>query len=98
MNLIPNKGYNNEFLYYLMLTLKPLLIQNASGSTFLEISPKKLKKLEILTPDFPEQTRIATILSEMDAEIEALERRVAKVRLLKQGMMQSLLAGKVRLV
>jgi type I restriction enzyme, S subunit len=44
-----------------------------------------------------EQSTIATVLSDMDAEIEALERRLAKTRALKQGMMQELLTGKTRL-
>ena len=44
-----------------------------------------------------EQTAIATILSDMDAEIQALQQRLAKTRDIKQGMMQQLLTGKVRL-
>ena len=45
-----------------------------------------------------EQTAIATILSDMDAEIAALEEKLAKARQLKQGMMQELLTGKTRLM
>jgi hypothetical protein len=45
----------------------------------------------------PEQTAIATILSDMDAEIAALEAKLAKARRLKQGMMQELLTGRIRL-
>jgi len=45
-----------------------------------------------------EQTAIAAILSDMDAEIAALEAKLAKARSLKQGMMQELLTGRVRLV
>ncbi|MEY0217274.1 restriction endonuclease subunit S, partial [Providencia rettgeri] len=44
-----------------------------------------------------EQTAIATILSDMDAEIQALEQRLGKTRQIKQGMMQELLTGKTRL-
>lgn len=47
---------------------------------------------------FPEQTAIATILSAMDAEITALEIRLAKTRQLKQGMMHNLLTGTIRLI
>ena len=46
----------------------------------------------------PEQTAIASVLSDMDAEIAALEQRLAKTRALKQGMMQELLTGRTRLV
>lgn len=45
-----------------------------------------------------EQTAIAAILSDMDAEIAALEAKLAKTRQVKQGMMQELLTGKTRLV
>jgi len=97
-SLIAKEGYFNEYLYYLMQTLKNVLIQNASGSTFLEISPNKIKQIQISIPNFLEQTRIATILSDMDNEIEALGTKLKKYKVLKQGMMQNLLTGKIRLV
>ena len=88
---------SNEFLYYLILTLKQVILQNASGSTFLEISPTKLKSIEIIIPKSVEQTRIAQILSDMDNEIAALEKQLEKYKMIKQGMMQVLLTGKIRL-
>ena len=98
-SLVPKSGINNEFVYYLMLTIKSLLIQNASGSTFLEISPNKIRQIEVSIPKSnTEQTRIAQILSDMDAEIEALEKKLEKYKMLKQGMMQNLLTGRIRLV
>jgi len=45
-----------------------------------------------------EQTRIAQILSDMDAEIEALEKKLEKYKMIKHGMMQNLLTGRVRLI
>jgi type I restriction enzyme S subunit len=51
-----------------------------------------------LPPTLIEQTAIAAVLSDMDAAIEALEAKLAKARLVKQGMMQALLTGRVRLV
>ena len=59
---------------------------------------KFLKEREFLAPPLPEQTAIAAILSDMDAEIAALEAKLAKARQLKQGMMQELLTGRIRLV
>ena len=50
-----------------------------------------------LPPTKAEQTAIAAILSDMDAEIAALEEKLAKARQLKQGMMQELLTGRIRL-
>ncbi len=63
------------------------------------ISKTNLKEIEISIPStIEEQTRIAQILSDMDAEIEALERKLEKYKMIKQGMMQELLTGKTRLV
>jgi len=97
-SLVAKEGYFNEYLYYLMQILKNVLIQNASGSTFLEISPNKIKQIEISIPSFEEQTRIATILSDMDAEITALQTKLEKYKKVKLGMMQNLLMVKIRLV
>ncbi len=49
-------------------------------------------------PPVPEQTAIAAVLSDMDAELAALVSRRDKTRALKQGMMQELLTGRIRLV
>ena len=51
----------------------------------------------IPTPSINEQTAIATILSDMDRELNALEQKLAKARDVKQGMMQQLLTGRIRL-
>lgn len=57
-----------------------------------------VKNISINVPPMAEQTAIADVLSDMDAEILALEKRRDKTRLLKQGMMQELLTGRTRLV
>ena len=57
-----------------------------------------VKNYELRLPSLPEQTAIAEVLSDMDAELAALEQRLAKTRDLKQGLMQELLTGKTRLV
>jgi type I restriction enzyme S subunit len=51
-----------------------------------------------LPPTLEEQTTIAAILSDMDAEIVALAAKLAKTAQIKQGMMQELLTGRIRLV
>jgi type I restriction enzyme, S subunit len=56
-----------------------------------------INRLSIILPPLSEQRAIASILSDMDAEIEALEKRKAKTIYIKQGMMQELLTGKTRL-
>jgi type I restriction enzyme S subunit len=93
-SLIANSRISNEFLYYLMLTKKNVLLQNASGSTFLEISPSKVKSIKIPLPPLPEQTAIATALSDMDALIAQTEKLIEKKKAIIQGVMQELLRPK----
>jgi type I restriction enzyme S subunit len=93
-SLIPKKWINNEFLYYLMITLKNVLIKNAGGSTFLEISPNRIKEIRIPLPPLPEQKAISEVLSDTDSLIQSIEKRIAKKRMIKQGAMQKLLSPK----
>ena len=97
-SLIPKNYVSNEFLYYLLVTLKPRLTRLAAGSTFGEIGKRAIASIEVTLPPLDEQRAIADVLSDMDAEIAALERRVDKTRAVKQGVMQQLLTGRVRLV
>jgi len=63
------------------------------------IHPSQALAIEVIAPiDRNEQTAIAAVLSEMDAEIDALEAKLAKARSIKVGMMQELLTGRIRLV
>ncbi len=62
------------------------------------INTSEVKNIEASLPPLPEQAAIAAVLSDMDAELGALEQRLAKTRALKQGMMQELLTGRTRLV
>jgi type I restriction enzyme, S subunit len=70
----------------------------AVGTKVSGISKTNIAKLTIPVPAVPEQTAIAAILSDMDAELAALEQHRGKTRALKQAMMQELLTGKTRLV
>ena len=70
----------------------------AQGATRYNLSKSNFMKMEISLPKPKEQTAIATILSDMDTEISALETKLSKYKLIKQGMMQNLLTGKIRLV
>lgn len=97
-SLVCKPGVSNEFLYYKLLTMKSQMVGRAIGSTFLEISKKETAALELRFPEQDEQTAVAEVLSDMDAEIAALEQRRNKTHALKQGMMQELLTGKTRLV
>ncbi|HMU60021.1 MAG TPA: restriction endonuclease subunit S, partial [Chitinophagaceae bacterium] len=75
------------------------LISKSSVSANTNISQDALKNLDLSYPkDKTEQTHIAQILSDMDNEIQELEKQLEKYKMMKQGMMQSLLTGKIRLV
>nr|WP_240192035.1 restriction endonuclease subunit S [Desulforhopalus vacuolatus] len=84
--------------YYCNTT--PVRKQKASrgqGDAVVHISATALSSVEVKVPSLPEQTAIATILSDMDAELAALEQRRNKTKDIKQAMMQELLTGKTRL-
>ena len=70
----------------------------AAGSSVQNLNKEKVAKLKVKIPKIDEQEAIASILSDMDNEIEQLEEKLSKTRLIKQGMMQQLLTGKIRLV
>jgi type I restriction enzyme S subunit len=96
--IVPQAGLDRVFAsYYLIEPLK--LIENATSSTTVKhLSHGNIVSIEMPLPPIEEQRAIAEILSDMDAEIAALEAKLAKARQVKQGMMQELLTGRVRLV
>lgn len=69
----------------------------ATGMKVYGVSKAALKNLVLPVPTLKEQTAITTILSDMDSELTTLETRREKARQLKQGMMQELLTGRIRL-
>ncbi len=94
----PNKNNSAEFLYYVFEASKQYLQANAGTTATSIISKATFAQLTFTVPPHPEQTAIATVLSDMDLELAALEQRRDKTRALKQGMMQELLTGRTRLV
>ncbi|ELE7140250.1 restriction endonuclease subunit S [Vibrio cholerae] len=89
---------NGVFFSYLVNVLRDQVMQLVTGSTVYHLYGSDMAKFEFAFPSKEEQTAIATILSDMDAEIQALEQRLGKTRHIKQGMMQELLTGKTRLI
>ncbi len=88
------------FLGYYLNT-EPINRQKAAkgqGDAVVHISSSALADVLVKVPSAPEQAAIAVIISDMDAEIAALEAKLTKARQLKQGMMQELLTGRIRLV
>ncbi|MGL2798647.1 restriction endonuclease subunit S [Helicobacter pylori] len=96
-SLIPLEKINNEFLYYLILTLKNKLLKLASGSTFLEVSPNKIKNLLIPLPPLNEQIAIANILSDLDHHLYSLDALILKKESVKKALSFELLSQRKRL-
>ena len=89
----------NDFLYYALIAREQAWAKLSKGSTFDSVSSTDVEQFEIEQPtDETEQHAIAAILSDMDAEIAALETKLSKARQIKQGMMQELLTGRIRLI
>lgn len=90
------EGYNAKFIFYIFNLIDWYSYNEASGVP--SLNAKTIEKIEKGIPPLSEQTRIATILSDMDNEINALETKLDKYKKIKLGMMQNLLTGKIRLV
>lgn len=95
--------FRTKYSVFVFYQFQSDLIQNQineiMGATINQITNKDMSGFKITLPsDEKEQTAIASILSDMDAEIQALEQRLGKTRQIKQGMMQELLTGKTRLI
>lgn len=92
------KVFNSVFLaYYLTHIRKNEIARLTKGITIYHLHGSDLIDLEIVLPDIKEQSVIAGILLDMEAEIERLELQRAKYQDIKRGMMQTLLTGKIRL-
>lgn len=89
----------NNFLYYLLLFIEDDWSKLSAGSTFESVNGNHIRNFEVTIPSsLAEQRAIASILSDMDAEIAELEAKRDKYKEVRQGMMQQLLTGKIRLI
>lgn len=88
------------FLFYVLSSaiFDDFLSLITAGSTIVHLYQKDFIKFEFSAPHLSEQIAIASVLSDMDAELATLEARREKTRAIKQGMMQELLTGRIRLV
>lgn len=98
INAVVCKTWDTEFFYYQICRMCEDLKQIAGQTAVPIIGKSQFEQMSISGPsDFAEQKAIAEVLSDMDAEIAALEAKRAKYESIKQGMMQELLTGKTRL-
>ena len=93
--------YDMQFLYYVLCSdaVKDQYIAMAAGSSVQNLNKEKVANVILNAPaSLEEQSAIASVLSSMDEEISSLEAKREKYTSIKQGMMQQLLTGKIRLI
>ena len=86
------------FISYVIRREESEVLRLVTGTTVFHLYSADMKKFTFRLPQIAEQLAIVDILSDMDAEITALENKLAKARRIKQGMMQELLTGRIRLI
>jgi type I restriction enzyme S subunit len=89
---------DKHFLYYVLKWIEPNWSKQGQTGSQMNLNTPLINGTKIMLPPSDEQKAIASALSEMDADLNAQESRLAKTRALKQGMMQELLTGRTRLV
>jgi type I restriction enzyme S subunit len=91
---------DSTFVFYLFQTgrYRNYINNLLAGSSINNLTPGSIESLCFSIPSPSEQTAIATVLSDMDAEITTLEARRDKTKDIKKGMMQELLTGRIRLL
>ena len=94
---VPSEILNGVFLAYAIKINRNQVMQLVTGTTVYHLYGRDMADFKFDMPSIQEQNAIVRVLSDMDAEIAALEQRRDKTIVIKQGMMQQLLTGKVRL-
>jgi type I restriction enzyme, S subunit len=93
-----NLGTDKHFMYYTLKSIEGDWARHGQTGSQMNLNTGLINRTKITMPPTAEQTAITAILTDMDAELAALEEKLAKARQLKQGMMQELLTGRIRLV
>ena len=89
-------NYHAKYIFYVFCLIDWLDYNEASGVP--SLSASVIENIDVIIPELREQVAIASILCDIDNEIESLEQKLEKTHQIKQGMMQQLLTGKIRLI
>ncbi len=95
-SIVPEKNYNSDFIYYLILYGKNKLIKFAGAGGILMLSKNQFSKIVFKIPSLEEQQEIAGRLSDAQREIDILKRMAEKYKAQKRGLMQKMLTGQWR--
>lgn len=93
-----SKKLSGSFLSYVIRFLDTQILQLVSGTTVFHIYASDMARFKFSMPEIDEQNAIVEILEDFEREIEFLENKLHKAKLIKQGMMAELLTGRIRLV
>jgi type I restriction enzyme S subunit len=97
-NLVCHEKVHNWFLFYRLRLIKKELEGLASGSTFREISKRSIREIKIPLPSIKEQIKITEIMTIFDEEQEKQSSQKGILEKTKNGLMQELLSGKLRVI
>lgn len=92
----PKTGVNYQFIFYLLASMEDRFSKFSQGSTFTAINSSDLKSLRVQIPPYKEQCKIVEILWEIDKNIDNYKSKLKQLKTLKEGLMQKLLTGKIR--
>ena len=92
------KNHSQDYLYQWLLSFELKWERYSQGSTFEAVNSDDIKSLNLSIPNYKEQQKIATVLTNADREIELLEQQLADLQQEKKALMQVLLTGKKRVV
>lgn len=96
-SIVPNENVNSEFLYYQLKYLRSQIQDMGSGTTFKEISAKKLGEVQVVLPELDEQERIVgrieELFSELDNAVETLEKAKRQLAVYRQAVLKRAFEG-----
>ena len=92
-SLITKSNVDNDFIYYLISTIKNEFLRRSSGSTFLEINKNEIKRMPINIPELSEQKKISNLFSAIDNKIEMLEKKCEYYQDFKKYLMQRIFSS-----
>lgn len=92
-SLITKSNVDNDFIYYLISTIKNEFLRRSSGSTFLEINKNEIKRMPINIPELSEQKKISNLFSAIDNKIEMLEKKCEYYQDFKKYLMKRIFSS-----
>ena len=97
IDLVDKNNYDTDFVYQEMKRNQSQFIDNQQAANIPSVSKADVEKFEIVVPAFEEQRKIAECFVNLDNLITLHQRKLEKCKKIKEGMMQQLLTGKIRL-